>query len=482
VCETPKFRLHYKGDRRYGQPKAYAFFNIKLPQATFGTSITPRTAAIERLYKASLGDALNEYVYDAAVAGLGVSLELTPKAARLSFSGYSDKLTAFVDTMARTIAAHRPDDPQKLARFKDQISRDLKAFDTQQPYQHAAFYNAFYTSFPAFLPSDVLRELETVTVRDVELFSESVWSSGFGEVLVQGNVLEEEARAMVKSVELALNFTELKISDQARTDVYEIPLSPKSMGSVIRTKEPNVADANSAAMVQFQHRDQDLSQQMALEALASIIEQPFYKELRTKQQLGYIVTSGVKVQRDVRSLVFTVQSSVADAVYLTDKIFAFVDAFATELDAQSEEEINGYIAALVEQKMQKITRLSDETLRNWAEIVEGKYEYDRALIEAKATKELNKKFLLKVWSQVVAVCCSVLQCVAVCCSVLQCVAVRCSVLQCVAVCCSVLRSVDCCALTLQVWSQVVVEGGSQRRVLTSQVFVCCSVSQSVAVC
>jgi len=41
-------------------------------------------------------------------------------------------------------------------------------------------------------------------------------------------------------------------------------------------------------------------------------------------------------------------------------------------------------------------------LRNWAEIVEGKYLYDRALIEAKVTQELNKKFLLKVWSQVVA--------------------------------------------------------------------------------
>ena len=43
--------------------------------------------------------------------------------------------------------------------------------------------------------------------------------------------------------------------------------------------------------------------------------------------------------------------------------------------------------------------------------------------------------------QVVAVCCSVLQCVAVCCSVLQRVAACCSVLQYVAVCCSVLQYV-----------------------------------------
>jgi len=48
------------------------------------------------------------------------------------------------------------------------------------------------------------------------------------------------------------------------------------------------------------------------------------------------------------------------------------------------------------------------------------------------------------YSQSVAVCCSVLQCIAMCGSALPCVAVCCSVLQCVAVCCSVLQSVLQC--------------------------------------
>ena len=52
-------------------------------------------------------------------------------------------------------------------------------------------------------------------------------------------------------------------------------------------------------------------------------------------------------------------------------------------------------------------------------------------VGAKVLRMVNNLFL-----QLIAVCCSVLQCVAVCCSV---VAVCCSVLQCVAVCCSVFR-------------------------------------------
>jgi secreted Zn-dependent insulinase-like peptidase len=44
---------------------------------------------------------------------------------------------------------------------------------------------------------------------------------------------------------------------------------------------------------------------MAMEVLASMLQQPFYAELRTNQQLGYIVAAGVRAQNDVRSLTLT---------------------------------------------------------------------------------------------------------------------------------------------------------------------------------
>jgi len=364
--------------------------------------MTPRTACLAKLYKFSLADSLNEYVYDAGVAGLGFSLDFTPKAIRLTFSGYNDKLPVFVDTIGRALAAHRENDPAKLARFKDQISRDLKALDQQQPYQHAAFYNQFFTTRPAFLPGELLRELDKLTLDDLGKFADEVFATGFGEVLVQGNLLEEEARAMVRSVESSLKFEELKKADQGDSDIYLIPRSPRSIGSVIRRKEPNAGDRNSAVVIQLQLADQNLKLQMALEVLAAILEAPFYGELRTKQQLGYIVSSGVKQQREVRSLVFTVQSGFADAVYLTERVFAFLNAFLPTLEALSDAQVAEYVDGLVEQKMQKVTRLSDESIRNWNEIVEGQYLYDRNLLEAKETKLVDKALLLDVWKAVVA--------------------------------------------------------------------------------
>ena len=43
----------------------------------------------------------------------------------LSFSGFNDKLPAYIKSVAESIAAFVPDDEAKLAKFKDVIGREL---------------------------------------------------------------------------------------------------------------------------------------------------------------------------------------------------------------------------------------------------------------------------------------------------------------------------------------------------------------------
>ena len=83
--------------------------------------------------------------------------------------GYNDKMPAFVSAIGGALARHLPSDETKLERYKDTIARDLTGFDVQQPYEHAAFYNALYTSTPAFRPKDVLTELNSVTLADLQV-------------------------------------------------------------------------------------------------------------------------------------------------------------------------------------------------------------------------------------------------------------------------------------------------------------------------
>ena len=64
---------------------------------------------------------------------------------------------------------------------------------------------------------------------------------------------------------------------------------------------------NSAAILQFQNTDRD----------------------------------NIKTQMGVRSLIFTAQSTVVDAPYITDRIFDFTEAFS--LEGISDKQIQGHI-------------------------------------------------------------------------------------------------------------------------------------------
>ena len=146
------------------------------------------------------------------------------------------------------------------------------------------------------------------------------------------------------------------------------------------------------------YRD-NLKQQMGMEVLAILMGNPFFAELRTKQQLGYIVYGGVSNKEGVRSLVFTAQSSVADADVLTEKIFAFTDTFS--LKELSDEQIAGFISGLVKNKLQSDKKLTTEVARHWGEIVVGQYDWYLRQREAEVMKSLTRRDLEEVLAQVV---------------------------------------------------------------------------------
>ena len=72
----------------------------------------------------------------------------------------------------------------------------------------------------------------------------------------------------------------------------------------------NPEEANSATEVYLQVGPDVGDDWIHLAVLAQLIEQPLYEELRTRQQLGYIVQSAITDTEGVRGLIVSVQSAV----------------------------------------------------------------------------------------------------------------------------------------------------------------------------
>ena len=64
----------------------------------------------------------------------------------------------------------------------------------------------------------------------------------------------------------------------------------------------NPSEANSATEVYLQVGTDEGDEWLLLAVLNQLLDQPFYEELRTQQQLGYIVQSGISETDGVRAL------------------------------------------------------------------------------------------------------------------------------------------------------------------------------------
>lgn len=70
---------------------------------------------------------------------------------------------------------------------------------------------------------------------------------------------------------------------------------------------------------------------MHLELLAQIISQPCFSRLRTSEQLGYIVVSGIRRANGVQGLRVIVQSD-RHPKYLDDRIELFMESMLVSTD------------------------------------------------------------------------------------------------------------------------------------------------------
>ncbi|GKY92409.1 hypothetical protein MPSEU_000211500 [Mayamaea pseudoterrestris] len=405
IRDDDRWTVYFKPDEQFGQPKGYVIMEL----VTSDVFSTPAKAATGNLFELAVSDRLSEYAYDASLAGLVYEVKVLPRGVRLTFGGYSDKLRVFASYISKKLSKKvddiLPKTEAEFERYKDQILRALSAFDVKQPYAHASYY-AQITLQPhrfQYDNSELLAATRRVTLSDLIEYSKNLWRSGKGEALIQGNFDEKEALSLVAGLDAAIPFQTIP-NDEYPPRLTALPL-PQSKESILPTRlvitESNPNNENSVCYVMLQSLGKTEKDHVMMELLSSILEQPFYDSLRTKQQLGYIVNSGLRGVGESRTLSFIVQSAVATADKLTLEIIRFLDAAeSTLLEKLPKGDLAVYIKSLIDRKTEPDKDLIAEVTRNWSEISSGRRQFDRIQCEAAALLEIDKEELLKFWKAV----------------------------------------------------------------------------------
>lgn len=395
-------RVWFYQDRRFKEPKLWVKCAVRSPSVA--TSV--RHHVMTDLYSRLVVEALNEFAYYAEIAGLEYSVSIATRGLQLSFGGFSDKLGELAVRVSQVMASVSFDD-DTFTRIRDKATRDLKNFLLEQPYQHALYTMNHATSTPRFHVKHKLAELEDISAADCRAFCAPdgpLLRGLFFEALVYGNATETEGRSVTESI-----IAPLRAHPGCRAlHVAEVPVSRAvllpdvELEWVIDQDGENDQDGNSAIECFYQIGIYDPASSVALAVLAHVLKEPFFDTLRTKEQLGYLVFSGVREQHGVEGLRLLLQSSTTDPSSLDTRVEAFLANFGARLRALPEDEFSRNVSAVRTELSKPDKTPRSECKRLWSEIADASYNFRRNASELRALDRLRLEDVVAMFDNYVA--------------------------------------------------------------------------------
>ena len=395
--DTPVLRCWYKPDNVFDMPKANIMAILQTPLATE----SPEASVLGSLFVHVLNEHVSFFTYLASMASLHCSFSVARKGIEIHVSGYNHKQLVLVGRILDAIngLAGRLEE-SLLERMKDKILKSFRSFTFQQPYQHAFYGADLCLETSKWTIDDKIAALERVTIEDMRNYSRRLLSSFRLELLVHGNCIPDEAKAIGD-----LYIEKLKPAEpcEATLPAVRVAQLEDRIDYFYRFKEFNDDDNNSALISVYQMGAMDLTTNARLAFLHHLIKEPAFNELRTNEQLGYIVHTSIKTSGDnIKGLLFLIQSDAYDPIHLDERVEAFLERFRTRLVDMEAEEFDTNIQAVKKNFLEKNKNLGEESSKYWSVITDKSYVFRKWTIIGEEVGKITKDEVLEFFDKFVA--------------------------------------------------------------------------------
>ncbi len=382
LAREPGDMLWYQQDRDFGQPKAVFNVQLEMPRAR---STAARAVSLSLLVDL-VNDELNAWSYPAKQAGLSYSLASSLEGLNLLIYGYDEKQPVLLKKVLSVLK--HPELPEDRFRlYKEKLRRSLQNQSLERPYQQILGERTRRLLSPSWSPEQKLAALESVTLEQLRDYAAHLFDEVESRILVYGNLTARDARAMGRVLKERL----LSGSRMEPVPEPRLTIIPRNKTLTYRY---DVDHPDSAVVISYQGNEKSLDEQARWRLLGHIMASPFFTELRTEQQLGYVVAAAFTESGKMPGVLFLVQSSAVSAAELRKRMEAFVNAYADELQAMSEEEFAAHKAGLVSKLLKKDDMMLLRAVRYMNDMEREHYSFDFNAQVAERVKSLDKAELL----------------------------------------------------------------------------------------
>ena len=353
-------RTWWKKDDNFWVPRANVFVTLRNPLA----AVLPSTSVKTRMFCQLVKDALGEYSYDAEIAGLEYELGDYYVGIGIDVSGYNDKISVLLEKVLVTMRDLEVK-PDRFNIVKERLLRGYRNWDFQQPYHQVGQFTTWLSTDKSWINDQYLAEIIHLTPEDISCFYPQLLRQVYLEVLCHGNIYKEDALKITDLVESTLKPRALPITQwqTARNLIL-----PPGSDFTFQRKLGDPANVNHCIEYYVFVGDVlDRILRAKLLLLGQMTEEAGFDQLRTKEQLGYIVFTGVKMQATTMGYRVIIQSE-RSTEYLEERINAFLAHFGKSLQAMSTDEFESHKSSLIAKRLEKIKNLDQESSRFWSHI------------------------------------------------------------------------------------------------------------------
>ncbi|CAK87408.1 unnamed protein product (macronuclear) [Paramecium tetraurelia] len=378
IFENDYIRCFYLKDNQF--PICKGSYGIQLfPNQDFVTDENERV--LFDLWSNIFYSQFEETLYNAECAGISYNLDSAYNCVSFKVHGFNDSILRFYkDFIQYLLDFHKqPKNYVKKHIFhvqKDDLEDRYENYFMKSPYDlNSSYWKCMVYKTGKFM-KEQLTEVE-IKMNDFISFTEKLFKTVRMQIYIHGNISKDTALNLCQIThDLFSEFSQPNKSIQP-LQIMKIQKNQTFKFEKLITENPD--EPNSGLRISYQG-DQSLDPTLLLyfDLLNSIISDPFENQLRTNEQLGYVVYTNKSNRRGIHFFNFIIISETKSTKYIANRIDTFLQDFlAKDLAEFNEEKFEKVKLSYYKDQSQDFQNMNEKFKDFWNEILINQYDFDK---------------------------------------------------------------------------------------------------------
>ncbi|KAJ1718938.1 metalloprotease, partial [Coemansia biformis] len=370
LLRTASHELWFKQDDQFATPQG----SIKLQIARPNADSTPRDQAMADLYGMYVAEMLHEELYPATHAGMSYSVFFSESVVNVQVSGFSSKLPLLLAAIVRRVRMYE----YNARVFNTSLTQMREIYQDShimQPYRQLYQDGHEHTNrMPHWAAVTLEAELGSATSDHLRAYAESIACGTYLKMLVVGDFNEADALDAACQTREALGTVPL--SEHQHFPQRNVDFAPGHY--VHHLQMLDGSSINGAALSTVYCGLVGSAEERAMMGLlSSVLDGPFFSQLRTQEQLGYVAFARHSASDSGRMVLSFVVQSESNPLYLVQRMDSFIRGFRQRLAEYPDDEFGELVKSQISRKTEAPKSIDMEAQRLWNRIAAGDYDFGR---------------------------------------------------------------------------------------------------------